>query len=72
MTTEQIKPDTDSTAGQSTKRRLITAAWVVVALAVLCVIAYNARMGAVSDRIRNPAACPASRSCTLRGSRNRL
>jgi hypothetical protein len=58
MTTEQTqpssKPSTDTRTAAPNKRSLITAAWVVVAVAVITVIAYYARTGAVSDRIRNP------------------
>jgi hypothetical protein len=32
----------------------MTAVWILVAVAVIGVIAYNARMGAVSPRIANP------------------
>jgi hypothetical protein len=58
MTTEQTQPSSKpSTAGpvaEPKKRPLLAALAVVIALAVLGVIAYYARTGAVSDRIRNP------------------
>ncbi|HZU47775.1 MAG TPA: spirocyclase AveC family protein [Mycobacterium sp.] len=58
MTTEQtqpsLKPSTDTGTAARKKRSLITAASVIVAVAVIAVIAYYARTGAVSDRIRNP------------------
>ncbi|MGO8851278.1 spirocyclase AveC family protein [Mycobacterium sp.] len=55
MNTEQTTPSHVGPTGEPTKRPLMTAVWVVMALAVLCVIGYYARTGAVSDRIRNPA-----------------
>lgn len=58
MTAEQTQPSSKpSTAGpvaESMKRPFLTALGILVALAVLGVIAYYARTGAVSDRIRNP------------------
>jgi hypothetical protein len=52
MTSEQTKPAVDTVAQRRT-RTPGSAVWVIVALAVLAVIAYYARTGAVSDRIRN-------------------
>ena len=54
MTTEQTTPSTVSPDAEPKKRPLLTAVWIVSAVAVLVVIAYYARTGAVSDRIRNP------------------
>jgi Spirocyclase AveC-like len=53
MTTEQTTPSTASPTTEE-KRSLWTVLWVAVAVVVLSVIAYYARTGAVSDRIRNP------------------
>ena len=53
MTTEQTLAST-ATRSDTPKRSLMTAVWVVVAVAVLGAIAYHARMGAVSPRIANP------------------
>ncbi|HYB35245.1 MAG TPA: spirocyclase AveC family protein [Mycobacterium sp.] len=61
MTTEQTTPSTSSPVAGTQKRPLITALWLTVALAVLAVIAYYARTGAVSDRIRNPEVTGAPR-----------
>jgi len=52
MTTDQTLPSSASPA--ASKRLLTTAVWVAVVVGVLGVIAYNARMGAVSPRIANP------------------
>ena len=54
MTTEQTTPSTVSPDAEPKKRPLLTAVWIVSAVALLVVIAYYARTGAVSDRIRNP------------------
>lgn len=54
MTAEQTTPSTASPVAEPKKRPVVTALGVVIALAVLGVIAYCARTGAVSDRIRNP------------------
>jgi Spirocyclase AveC-like len=53
MTTERAFPSSASPAA-TPNRSLTTAVWIVLAVAVLGVIAYNARMGAVSPRIANP------------------
>ena len=53
MSTEQTLPSTTRPAAAS-RRSLMTALWVVLALVVLGAIAYHARMGAVSPRIANP------------------
>src|ERR1700733_6441510 len=52
MTSEQTKPSPDTVAQRRT-RTPGSAAGVIVALAVVAVVAYYARTGAVSDRIRN-------------------
>ena len=54
MTTEQTKPSTEGTAAEAKKGSWKGAIWVAVALVLLALIAVNARMGAVSPRIRNP------------------
>jgi hypothetical protein len=61
MTSEQTKPSADTVAAQRPTRTPGSAVWVIVALAVLAVIAYYARTGAVSDRIRNPQVSGAPR-----------
>jgi len=52
VTSEQTKPSADTVAQRRT-RTPGSAVWVIVALAVVAVVAYFARTGAVSDRIRN-------------------
>jgi Spirocyclase AveC-like len=59
MSTQQTKPSVERS--QPKKRPVMTALWVVIAVAVLAVIAYYARTGAVSDRIRNPEVIDAPR-----------
>src|ERR1700727_2593452 len=61
MTSEQTKPSADTVATQRGTRTPGSAVWAIVALAVLAVIAYYARIGAVSDRIRNPQVSGAPR-----------
>ena len=60
MTTEQTTPSI-APAAEPKQRSPWGVVWVVVALAVLAVIAYYARTGAVSDRIRNPGVTGAPR-----------
>ncbi len=60
MTTEQTTPSTTSPTTKK-KRSIWPAVWVAVAVVVLGVIAYYARTGAVSDRIRNPEVTGAPR-----------
>ena len=43
-----------SSPATAPNRSLVAAVWIVVAAVVLGLIAYNARMGAVSPRIANP------------------
>src|SRR6185369_3974496 len=52
MTTEGTQPSIGSPAAAPT-RSLVAAMWIAV-VGMLGVIAYNARMGAVSPRIANP------------------
>ena len=54
MTTEQTTPSTESPAGEAKKGSWKAAVWIAVAVFILVLIAVNARMGAVSPRIRNP------------------
>src|SRR3954471_24588098 len=54
MTTEQTSPSTESPAGGPKKGSWKAAVWIAVAVVLLVLIAVNARMGAVSPRIRNP------------------
>jgi Spirocyclase AveC-like len=61
VTIEETKPAAVSPAPGSRIRKLITWGCVVLALAVLSVIGYYARTGAVSGRIRNPAVAGAPR-----------
>jgi Spirocyclase AveC-like len=61
MTTEQTTPSTSTPPPQPAKPSFMGGVWVVIALAVLCVIGYYARTGAVSDRIRNPEVTGAPR-----------
>jgi Spirocyclase AveC-like len=61
MSTEQTKPPATSPSSEPRKRPVMTARWVVIAVAVLAVIGYYARTGAVSDRIRNPEVSGAPR-----------
>jgi hypothetical protein len=60
MTSEQTKPSADTVAQRRT-RTPGSVVWVIVALAVVAVVAYYARTGAVSDRIRNPKVSGAPR-----------
>jgi hypothetical protein len=53
MTTDTA-PSTGSTPAEPKKGSWKAAVWVAVALVLLALIAANARMGAVSPRIRNP------------------
>jgi len=52
MPTERTQPSIGDSAA-APKRSLMAAVWIAAAIAVLGVIAYNARMGAVSPRIAN-------------------
>jgi hypothetical protein len=61
MTNEQTESSADTVAAQRPTRTLGSAVWVIVALAVVAVVAYYARTGAVSDRIRNPRVSGAPR-----------
>jgi hypothetical protein len=61
MTNEHTEPSADTVAAQRPTRTLGSVMWVIVALAVLAVVAYYARTGAVSDRIRNPQVSGAPR-----------
>ena len=54
MTTEQTAPSTERPAGEAKKGSWKAAVWIAVAVILLVLIAVNARMGAVSPRIRNP------------------
>ena len=54
MTTEQTTPATESVAAEPKKGSWKAAAWIAVSVILLVLIAVNARMGAVSPRIRNP------------------
>src|SRR5262245_32507464 len=65
MTTEQTLPSTSRPADAS-KRLLTTAVWIAVVVGVLGVIAYHARMGAVSPRISNPAVTDVPRPVEFR------
>ena len=53
MTTEQTTPSTESTAAAAHKGSWKAAVWIAVAVLLLVLIAVNARVGAVSPRIRN-------------------
>ena len=53
MATQQTLPSTVSPAA-APKRSLATAVWILVTVAIIGVIAYHARQGAVSPRIANP------------------
>src|ERR1700731_3272729 len=61
MTTEQTTPSAVGPPAESKKHSWIGAAWVGFALVLLALIAANARMGAVSPRIRNPGVTGAPR-----------
>ena len=54
MTAEQTTPSAKSPAAEAKKGSLKAAVWIAVAVVLLVLIAVNARMGAVSPRIRNP------------------
>src|SRR5512134_4164171 len=53
MTSQQARLSADGAAA-SQKRSPMTAMWLLLSLVVLGLIAYHARMGAVSPRIANP------------------
>src|SRR3954447_25165117 len=61
MSTQQSRAPTVSPVSERKKRPVSTILWVVLALAVLAVIALYTRIGAVSDRIRNPEVSGAPR-----------
>jgi hypothetical protein len=61
MTTEQTAPSTESPVAQRKKGSWTAALWIFVAVVLLALVAYNARMGAVSPRIRNPEVSGAPR-----------
>ncbi len=61
MTAQQTTPSTGGPPASSTKTSWIGAVWVAVALLLLALIAYHARKGAVSPRIRNPEVAGAPR-----------
>ena len=61
MTTKQTTPPAESPAGEAKKGSWKAAVWIVVAVFILVLIAVNARMGAVSPRIRNPEVTRAHR-----------
>jgi len=61
MSTQQSKQSAVGPVSERSKRPVVIGVWVVVALAVLAVIAYYTRIGAVSDRIRNPEVSGAPR-----------
>ncbi len=65
MATEQTVGSTTSPA-DTRKRSLETAIWIVVVVAVVGAIAYNARTGAVSPRIANPEVTGAPRPVDFR------
>jgi Spirocyclase AveC-like len=65
MTTEQTFPST-TTPADTRKRSWMTAVWIVVVVAVLGAIAYNARTGAVSPRIANAEVTGAPRPVDFR------
>ena len=54
MTTQRTKPSTDNPAAKTANRPVWTAVWVILVLVLVGVVVYYARIGAVSDRIRNP------------------
>jgi hypothetical protein len=55
MATQHTLPTTAGSAAAPKRPLTAMAAWLFVAIAVLCVIAYYARHGAISPRIANPA-----------------
>src|SRR3954469_13882246 len=61
MSTQQSRAPTVTPVSARKKRPVTTILWVVLALAVLAVIALYTRIGAVSDRIRNPEVSGAPR-----------
>ncbi|MDT5131192.1 MAG: hypothetical protein QOE41_503, partial [Mycobacterium sp.] len=54
MTTDKVTPSTVSPAAEPKKGSVRTAMWIAAAAAVIGAVAYNARTGAVSERIRSP------------------
>jgi hypothetical protein len=54
MTAEQTKPSASVAHTEGRRSSSLTALWIVVAVVTVGLIAYYARTGAVSDRIRNP------------------
>src|SRR6478736_5046709 len=61
MTTEQTTLSTESPATEAKKGSWKAAVWIAVTLVLLVLIAVNARVGAVSPRIRNPEVTGAPR-----------
>lgn len=61
MTTEQATPPVENPSAATGKGSWRAAAWIVAAVLVLVLIAVNARVGAVSPRIRNPEVSGAPR-----------
>src|ERR1700747_1872200 len=61
MTTEQTTPSTTSAPAEPKKGSWVGVAWVAIATVLLALIAANARVGAVSPRIRNPEVSGAPR-----------
>src|ERR1700693_1377774 len=61
MTTDQTAQSAVNPPAESKKHSWIGAVWVGFALVLLALIAANARMGAVSPRIRNPGVTGAPR-----------
>ena len=61
MSTQQSEPSAVSPVTARKKRPASTVLWAVLAVAVLAIIVYYTRIGAVSDRIRNPEVTGAPR-----------
>ena len=61
MTTEQTTPSGVRPTATSAKGSWKAAVWIAVAVFLLVLIAVNARVGAVSPRIRNPEVTGAPR-----------
>ena len=61
MTTEQTTPSSVSPPAEPKKGSWKAAVWIAVAVVLLVLIAVNARVGAVSPRIRNPEVTGAPR-----------